>query len=87
MDTCFNYTDRDVGFFSSDERRHINRVLKLKEKYPDDVRIIKMPEENDGCIYCQLPSGWMRIQPPKKMDFTDEQIQEFSDRMKRIRNA
>ena len=86
METCFNYTDRDVGFFSSDERRHINKVLKLKEKYPDAVRIIKMPEENDGCIYAELPSSWLKVSPPIKRDLTDEERQEIADRLKSYRS-
>ena len=86
METCFNYTDRDRGYFSSDERRHINKVLKLKEKHPDDVRIIKMPEENDGCIYAELPSCWLKISPPVKRELTEEERQEIADRLKSYRS-
>ena len=57
---------------------------KLKEQYPDRVRIIKEPEENDGCIYCELPTEWFTIRVPRKVDLTDEQRQELSDRMKRL---
>ena len=41
METCFNYVDKDKAFFSSDERRFVNKVHKLAEKYPEQVRIIK----------------------------------------------
>ena len=85
METCFNYTEKEHGFFSSDERKHINKVLKLKERYPDSVRIIKMPEENDGCIYCELPTEWFTIRPPRKVDLTDEKRAELAERMKQIR--
>lgn len=84
METCFNYTEKEHGYFSSDERRFITRVRRLAEKYPDKVRIIKQPEENDGCIYCELPTEWFSIRPPVKRNFTDEQRQEMSERMKRI---
>ena len=41
METCFNYTDREHGFFSSDERRFITKVRKLKEKYPErNIRVV-----------------------------------------------
>lgn len=87
METCFNYCG-DKGFFSSDERKWIGRVRKLKEKYPDEVRIIAEPENNDGCIYCELPKEWLKVQPPVKRNLTDEQRQELSDRMKRtLRNS
>ena len=79
METCFNYCERDKGFFSSDEERWVNRVRKLKEEYPDDVRIIRQPEDNDGCIYAQLPTKWLKIVPPRKL--TDEQKKEIGERL------
>ena len=84
METCFNYTNKDRAFFSSDERKFITKVRKLKEKYPDEVRIIAEPEQNDGCIYCELPTRWFTIRVPKRMNLTDEQREELSVRMKRI---
>ena len=68
METCFNYTEKEHGYFSSDERRFITKVRKLKEKYPEQVRIIAEPEDNDGCIYCELPSEWLKIVPKRVLD-------------------
>ena len=85
METCFNYTEKGIGFFSSDERRFITKVRKLKEQYPDDVRIIAEPEENDGCIYCELPTAWFTIRVPKKVVMTEERKQMLRDRMEQIR--
>ena len=84
METCFNYTTRDKAFFSSDERRFITKVRKLKEKYPDKVRIIREPEDNDGCIYCELPVEWFTVRVPKQMNYTDEQREKMSERMRQI---
>lgn len=85
METCFNYTNTETAYFSSDERRYVNKVRKLKEQYPEQVRIIAEPEENDGCIYCELPSRWFTIRVPKKRDLTDEQREEMAERLKRAR--
>lgn len=85
METCFNYTEKDKGFFSSDERRWITKIHKLKEQYPERVRIIREPEDNDGCIYCELPTSWLRIKAPDKKNFTEEQRQKLAERLKRIR--
>lgn len=79
METCFNYCyergDNDnIGWFSSDEQKWINRIRKLKEQYPDDVIIRVEPETNDGCIYCKVPQSWLKISPPRKLELTDEQI-------------
>lgn len=85
METCFNYSTPDMGFFSSDERRHINRIHRLKEQYPDQVEIIREPDENDGCIYARVPVRWLRVQPPVKKVMTEEQRQVASERMRNMR--
>ena len=85
METCFNYCDKEHGYFSSDERRYITKIHKLAEKYPEQVRIIAEPENNDGCIYAELPTSWLKIQPPRKLDLTDEQREELSVRMAKMR--
>ena len=82
METCFNYTDKERGFFSSDERRFITKIRKLKEKYPDQVKIIKEPENNDGCIYCEIPSYWLKIHP--KREISEEKRAEMSERAKKL---
>ena len=85
METCFNYTEKEHGYFSSDERKFISKVRRLKEKYPDDVRIIAEPENNDGCIYCELPTEWFSIRPPVKKNLTAEQRQKLADRLRLAR--
>lgn len=84
METCFDYCNKEHGYFSTDERKYISKVRKLKEKYPDKVRIIKEPDENNGCLYCELPVEWFTIRVPKRMNYTDEQKEEMSVRMKRM---
>lgn len=83
METCFNYCSKERGFFSSDERKFITKIHKLKEKFPDEVRIIAEPENNNGCIYCELPVEWLKVQPPVKRVLTDEQRAEISARLNR----
>jgi len=87
MDTCFNYVDKDKGFFSSDEQKWINRIHKLKEQFPDDVHIIWEPHENDGCIYCQLPTSWLKIQPKRKVELSEEEKDVLRERLARVRQA
>lgn len=87
METCFDYCSKEHGFFSSDERKFITKVRRLKEKYPEQVRIIKEPEDNDGCIYCELPVEWFSIRPPIKKVLTDEQKQEIAERLASARRT
>lgn len=85
METCFNYCDKEHGYFSTDERRFITKVRRLQEKFPDRVRIIAEPEDNDGCLYCELPTEWFTIRVPKKRDLTDEQRREIANRLQHAR--
>lgn len=71
METCFNYCSKDEAFFSSDERRWITKIRRLKEKYPDKITILAEPETNDGCIYCKLPVTALQIVMPRT--YTEEQ--------------
>lgn len=84
METCINYCNDKKAFVSSDERRWINRVHKLNEEYPEEVRIIRQPEQNDGCIYATVPVKWVRINPPKKVNLTEEQKDELRKRARRM---
>jgi len=84
METCINYCTTDCAYVSSDERHWITRVHKLAEEYPEQVKIIAEPKQNDGCIYATVPVKWVRINPPKKCNLTDEQKAEMSARLKRV---
>lgn len=81
METCFNYTG-ETAYFSSDERKWINRIRKLKEQRPDEVTILEEPETNDGCIYAKMPAHYLKLQP--KMIISDERKEELAERMKGI---
>ena len=86
METCFNYCydprkNDSRAWFSSDERKFINRIHKLKEKYPDKVNIIREPEDNDGCIYCSLPQAWLRVQPNVTRELTESELETLRERL------
>ena len=81
METSVTYTS-DRAFLSTDERWLITRIGRLAEKHPDSVNIIRQPQENDGCLYCEIPSKWVKITPPKTIDLTDEQRAERAERMR-----
>ena len=68
-------------FFSSDERKWITKIMKLKEKFPDLVTILAAPEENDGCIYAKLPADWLKIQPKRATTLSDDQIVALKERL------
>ena len=85
IETVFNYCEKDRGFFSSNEGKWIRHITKLAEEYPDEVRVIARPENNDGTIYVELPTSWLKIQPKRKVVLTDEQRDFLRERMLAIR--
>ena len=87
METCFNYCEPKKGFFSSDERKWISYMRKLNSRYPDEVIILRQPEDNDGCIYVQLPPSYMRFYGKRQSNMTEEQRKAASERMKALVNS
>lgn len=73
-DYCLVYTG---------ERKFINQLKELAKSYPDvDIRHIN----EDGSIVAHVPFSWFRfVKPPSKRNFTDEQRQAMSERMKKAR--
>lgn len=86
METCLNYTNAKEMYFSSDERKWITKIRKLKEKNPDEVEILAEPEENNGCIYVRLPVNYLRLQPKLRREISDEERSILVDRMRKVRS-
>ncbi len=67
METAINYCTLDAAYVSSDEPRWKLRIQKLAEAYPDKVKILRKPEDNDGCIYATVPVKWVKIVSPRQV--------------------
>ena len=65
METCINYTDYNKAFFSTDEPKWVRFIRQMAKERPDEVRIIKWPEENEGCLYCVVPPSWFKLKPKR----------------------
>lgn len=85
IDTAFCYTSMDYMEVSSDEKKWINKVHKLKQQRPDEVTIIKEPENNNGCIYARLPVAWLKIQPSSARKLSDEERVMLAERLRNCR--
>ena len=72
---------------STDEKRMINRMLKLAGQYPDEVQILERPETNDGCLYMKCPADWLLIRHPKKVIMTEEQRAAAAERLRKARES
>lgn len=81
-ETSFEYIDENqYGTFCSSERKWINKILALHEKYPDKIQIRYWPEDNHGVILAYVPKKWFKISPPRQVNFTDEQRAALAQRM------
>ena len=66
-EAAINYTNIDnCAYFSSNERKWINRIYALKRKFPDLVDIQQVPDKNGGYIMAGVPKEWFKLTPPKK---------------------
>ena len=86
METSCTYTDTTM-YVSSDQLRVINRIRKLSEQHPEDVTILRQPEQNDGCIYATMPSAWFKISPPRTVELSEERKAELAERLRTARES
>ena len=85
-ETCIEYIDVDkYATFCSSERKWINKIYKLKDKYPNEVHIEVSEEDNDGMIIAHIPKSWMKVSPPKQMNLTEEQKAARAERMRNMK--
>ena len=82
MDTGFCTYNDNTWEVSSDERKWINKILKLAEDHPDEVKITQRPESNYGMIVAHVPATWFKIMPPRKLNLTEEQRSQMAERLK-----
>lgn len=75
--------DRDHWTVSTGQSAWRNRLFKLAEEHPEEVKCIVRNE--DGSVLFHVPKSWLTVRPPKKMNFTDEQKQAASERLKAAR--
>ena len=86
-ETTVNYVAPDEYItFCSSEKKWINKITKLHEQRPDEVKIIYTAENNHGMIYAQLPVTWLKISPPRQVNYTDEQRAAMAERLAAARN-
>lgn len=61
--------------------RLANRLRKLKEKH-SEVEIIS---DTDDVLLAHIPTKWIKINPPKNINITEERRQELAERLRKAR--
>ena len=72
---------------SSSERKYINKILKLHESNPEEVKVIITPEDNHGVIVAKMPKSYIKVSPPRKVNYTDEQRAALAERLAAARSS
>lgn len=81
-ETSINYLNLDeVATFCSSEKKWINKILALYQKHPDKVQIVHYPENNGGMIYARIPKKWIKVAPPRQVNYTEEQKAAMAERL------
>ena len=91
-DTSVCFTDGEFAFASSDDPGIKAAWLKMQAQYPDEVRILKRPDENDGCLYIRLPlqmarHSLKRLIPTKREPMSAERRAAAAERMRAYQTA
>lgn len=47
--------------------RYISQVKTLAERFPEDVQILKLPEDNHGYLLARIPVRYIKLRPPVQM--------------------
>lgn len=57
----------ETALVTFSQGRYISRVKALAEQFPEDVQILKLPEDNHGYLLARLPVRYIKIRPPMQM--------------------
>lgn len=74
--------DAKVATVTFCQGRYVSKIKKLAEKYPDQVEITS---EKKNTIVAHVPVSWVKVNPPKQMNLSDERKEELANRLARIR--
>ena len=66
-------------------QKHINKIKKLYEKYPEKFERYK--ENPDGSVYARIPLKWIKVSVPRSVNMTEEQRQAAADRLANSRKS
>lgn len=90
LDTMWEVGENNIEFLKGQkvisatfsQLRFSNKIKKLADKYPDEVRIAS--QNADGSIYAKLPVNYLHIYKPgsgPKKDYTAEEKAAFRERI------
>lgn len=84
-ETCIErITDSDYCSVYTGERKFVNQLMRYKEQYPDEIKII---EYKDGYVLAHVPFDWLKfVRPPIKRNYSEEQREALRESIKKTRD-
>jgi len=76
--------DDDQAIVYSSVPTTVRRLYKYAEEHPDECKITN--DDGYGCV-CSMPVDWIRYQPRKKREMTEEQKAVAAARLRSAREA
>lgn len=76
--------DEERATVTFSQGRYKSKIRKLAEQYPDECQIVA--ENQDGSICAHIPTKWVAIRKPRRVDLTEEQRAERVKRLAELRN-
>lgn len=81
------YRENAIEFITGDKtatvslssKKHVNRILRLVDKYPNEVEILA--QNADGTLCAKVPVKWIKFNPPVNREITEEQRQAARERL------
>lgn len=78
--------DNSIEFFRGAETalvtfsqgRFINQIKELEERFPEDVQVLRVAEENCGYLLAKVPVRYIKIRSPMQM--SQERRDELAER-------
>lgn len=85
-ETAYNQTNESkTAQVTTNEHSWITRLLKLAEQRPDEVQVIKHPDDNYGYLLINIPKTWFKVSPPKTRTMSEEQKAALVERLQKSR--
>lgn len=80
-ENCIEWlTGQDVMGVTLTQERYINKVRRLKQKFPQDIKI---RTNKDGSIYAKIPLSYLKLNHTEReaKEYTDEEKQQIRERL------
>lgn len=64
--------------------RYKTKVEKLAKERPDECKILA--RNTDGTILAHVPTSWVKISPPRKVEMSEDRKEELRKQLANARN-